>query len=247
MDIKLQRAVVAAREGKKETAQVLLADLIQENPADADAWFLLSHLVDSEERQRAYLKRTLILDPNYEKAQQRLQQLDRSAATALSDVEEAAKPIVQTPEPQVVVEEQAAPEEQPAAPVPIEVVEETAEPETAEPLPVVFEAPQSIDADAADADVVAVEVVSETTAAPPAQPERESDLQPLGTPKRERPRQTGPKRETTAPVTAERETDVEPQEETEEEGTWLTRLLLALIIIAILVLAYLVYTILTGG
>lgn len=75
MDLKLQQALVAARAGQTETAQMLLADLIQERPQEADAWFMLSYLVDTSERQARYLQQALALDPTHALAAAHLQRL----------------------------------------------------------------------------------------------------------------------------------------------------------------------------
>jgi hypothetical protein len=75
MDSKLQQAIIATRAGYNETAQTLLTDVLQENPKDTEAWFLLAHLVESTERQARYLEHTLILDPNHELARRHLGRL----------------------------------------------------------------------------------------------------------------------------------------------------------------------------
>ena len=75
MDSRLQQAIIATRAGYNEAAQVLLTDALQENPEDASAWFLLAHLVESNERQARYLEYTLLLDPDHELARQQLDQL----------------------------------------------------------------------------------------------------------------------------------------------------------------------------
>ncbi len=75
MNTKLQQAIAATRDGDKQQAQRLLAELLKENPQDAQAWFLLSHLVESESKQVAYLSKVLTLQPTHEKAKQRLAQL----------------------------------------------------------------------------------------------------------------------------------------------------------------------------
>jgi hypothetical protein len=75
MDSKLQQAIIATRAGYNETAQILLIDVLQENPKDTEAWFLLAHLVESAERQARYLEQTLILDPDHELAKRHLGRL----------------------------------------------------------------------------------------------------------------------------------------------------------------------------
>lgn len=82
MSQQFQEAVAAARAGEKETAQHLLIDILEENPAETQAWFLLSHLVDGEEKQVAYLKKVVALDPTHAKARQRLSQLQPQPVSA---------------------------------------------------------------------------------------------------------------------------------------------------------------------
>ncbi|MBK6327839.1 MAG: hypothetical protein IPF56_18165 [Chloroflexi bacterium] len=72
MNQKLQQAIVAARSGDNKKAQYLLSQSLQEDPENTQAWYLLSLLVDSEEKQITYLNRALAIDPNHEKAQEKL-------------------------------------------------------------------------------------------------------------------------------------------------------------------------------
>lgn len=109
MDEKLQQAIVATRAGQKKKAQFLLTETLKENPEEVQAWFLLSHLVDSERKQIAYLEKAIALDPGHDKARQRLTQL------------KAAEPT--TPEP--IVEEEAPATEITAAPDILPVSEES--------------------------------------------------------------------------------------------------------------------------
>ncbi len=72
MNQKLQQAIVAARSGNNKKAQYLLSQSLQEDPENTQAWYLLSLLVDSDEKQITYLNRVLAIDPNHEKAQEKL-------------------------------------------------------------------------------------------------------------------------------------------------------------------------------
>ncbi|MDX1415261.1 MAG: tetratricopeptide repeat protein [Candidatus Promineifilaceae bacterium] len=82
MDLKLQQAIVATRAGRTDVAQNLLAQLISENPDEANAWFLLGHLVDSKDRQIRYLQRSLELDPGNEIARKQIVQLTAPSVPA---------------------------------------------------------------------------------------------------------------------------------------------------------------------
>lgn len=97
MSQKLQEAVAAARAGESETAQRLLADILTKNPDEVQAWFLLSHLVESEPKQLAYLKKVISLDPTHVKAQQRLAYVQGDAALAQAKPKVAPLPISSDP------------------------------------------------------------------------------------------------------------------------------------------------------
>ncbi|MCP5100656.1 MAG: hypothetical protein GY943_34340 [Chloroflexi bacterium] len=70
----LQQAIVATRAGNTKEAQILLAEVLKENPNEIQAWYLLSLLVESESKQEAYLQKVISLDPNHAKAQDLLSQ-----------------------------------------------------------------------------------------------------------------------------------------------------------------------------
>ena len=82
MDLKLQQAIVATRAGRTDIAEHLLTQLIRENPNDANAWFLLGHLVDEPERQSLYLQKTVELDPDHSIAKKRLNQIENPPVPA---------------------------------------------------------------------------------------------------------------------------------------------------------------------
>lgn len=75
MDLKLQQAIVATRAGRSDVARSLLTQLITEKPDDANAWFLLGHIVDSKDRQIRYLQKAVELDPNNPLAKKQIAQL----------------------------------------------------------------------------------------------------------------------------------------------------------------------------
>ncbi len=84
MTDKLLEAIQATRDGQLEQAQNLLAEELQDNPNNEDAWFLLSNLVDSPEHKSAYLSKVIALDPNHEKAKQQLVQI-KSASPPVAE------------------------------------------------------------------------------------------------------------------------------------------------------------------
>lgn len=81
----LYEAIAATRAGNKKQAQLLLAQNLQQDPTDAQSWYLLGMLVDSKEKQAIYLGKALALDPAHAKAQERLGKLQTPTAVAISD------------------------------------------------------------------------------------------------------------------------------------------------------------------
>lgn len=110
MNQKLQQAIVAARAGRKREAQLLLAQLLQDNPQEVHAWYLLSLLVESPEKQRAYLGKVLALDPDHEKARQQLSGLQKVTPIENEDAETAVDVMESE-----VAETEVAPLSQPAS------------------------------------------------------------------------------------------------------------------------------------
>ncbi|UCC52305.1 MAG: tetratricopeptide repeat protein [Anaerolineaceae bacterium] len=82
MKIKLQQAIVATRAGQIEVAQSLLTQLLREDPENANAWFLLGNLVDSQDRQIRYLQKAVELDPENAIAKKQLEQMQGSLIPA---------------------------------------------------------------------------------------------------------------------------------------------------------------------
>jgi hypothetical protein len=86
MSEKLQQAISAAKNGQKTEAQVLLTQVLKENPNETQAWFLLGTLVDSEQKKVAYLGKVLALEPDHQMARKMLARLQIEEAVEL-DVE----------------------------------------------------------------------------------------------------------------------------------------------------------------
>ena len=98
MTATLQEAIAAVRDDDTERAQLLAAEVIQDNPDDAHAWYLLSQLVDSDARRAAYLRKTLALDPAHERARAEFAALPAEASAVLG-----APVVVAAPEVDVAV------------------------------------------------------------------------------------------------------------------------------------------------
>lgn len=91
MSEKVREAIAATRAGQKREAQLLLAEALQENPNDGNAWFLLGNLVDSPEKRLAYFGKALAINPDNAKAKRQLVQAQRQI-TAMSEAQ--AEPVV---------------------------------------------------------------------------------------------------------------------------------------------------------
>lgn len=89
MNEKLQQAITAVRNGQENEAQLLLAQVLKEDPQETQAWFLLSTLVDSEQKKKAYLGKVLALDPGHPMAKKMLARLqEKSEPVAESQIAE---------------------------------------------------------------------------------------------------------------------------------------------------------------
>lgn len=82
MDDKLQEAIQTVRQGNKKEAQRQLTALLEENPEQVQGWYLLSLLVESPQKQAAYLSKTLALNPQHEKAKEHLTALQQDGSLA---------------------------------------------------------------------------------------------------------------------------------------------------------------------
>ena len=82
MDEQLKEAIEMVRRGDKQTAQRQLTQLLDKNPEQVQGWYLLSLLVDSPQKQAAYLSKTLALNPHHEKASEQLAALRDSGSLA---------------------------------------------------------------------------------------------------------------------------------------------------------------------
>lgn len=93
MDEKLQQAIVAARTGDGQTAQALLAQALENDPNNAEAWFLLGNLVESDARQAAYLQKAVALNPDHPQARARLAAFSTATLVDAERTPETAEPI----------------------------------------------------------------------------------------------------------------------------------------------------------
>jgi micrococcal nuclease len=94
----LQQAIQAIKAGDKETGRKILADILQADLENEQAWLWLSSVVDSDIERRKYLQRVLEINPDNKAAQRGLAILNEK----LGDQAEADKaiPAEKSPEPE---------------------------------------------------------------------------------------------------------------------------------------------------
>jgi hypothetical protein len=92
MNDRLREAISIARSGETREAQLLVAAILENSPDDPQAWYLMSHLVESPARRAVYLYKAVSLDPYNERAKAELAQFPPAVTYALSNPAEAAPP-----------------------------------------------------------------------------------------------------------------------------------------------------------
>jgi tetratricopeptide (TPR) repeat protein len=109
----LQEGIAAAKAGQKEEAQRALAQVVELDERNEQAWLWLSGVVESPEDKRTCLENVLSINPNNTHAQTGLRWLEQQAP-APPAVEDVPAPEERPAlEEQPFLEEQPAPEEQP--------------------------------------------------------------------------------------------------------------------------------------
>jgi len=85
MNDRLREAIAVARSGETREAQLLVAAILESSPDNAQAWYLMSHLVESPARRAVYLYKAVSLDPYHERARAELAQFPPTVTDALSN------------------------------------------------------------------------------------------------------------------------------------------------------------------
>jgi hypothetical protein len=85
MNDRLREAIAVARSGEMREAQLLVAAVLESSPDNAQAWYVMSHLVDSPARRAAYLYKAVSLDPYNERARAELAQFPTAVTDVLSN------------------------------------------------------------------------------------------------------------------------------------------------------------------
>lgn len=96
MNQHLKQAIAAAHAGKKSQAKVLLARVIKDEPENANAWFLLSSLADTDEQKIQHLQKVLELQPDHPTAADQLAKLVPTPPEPVAEV--VPEPIIDSHE-----------------------------------------------------------------------------------------------------------------------------------------------------
>lgn len=83
----LKKGIEAAREGQRDEARKFFEQALELDDKNEKAWFWLYSLVDTDEEKRVCLSNVLMLNPNNERAQKAMQQLDEKQRRARADEE----------------------------------------------------------------------------------------------------------------------------------------------------------------
>jgi hypothetical protein len=79
LSLELQQAIAAAHDGKMNQARILADQVIQDDPENENALYLLSALADSDEERQAYLSHILIVNPDHAGAQKYIAEFDEAS------------------------------------------------------------------------------------------------------------------------------------------------------------------------
>ncbi|GMQ78032.1 MAG: hypothetical protein BMS9Abin02_0526 [Anaerolineae bacterium] len=79
LTLELQKAIAAAHAGEIDQARMLADQVIQEDPENENALYLMSALADSDEERQAYLSQVLIVNPDHPGAQKYMAEFDEAS------------------------------------------------------------------------------------------------------------------------------------------------------------------------
>jgi hypothetical protein len=79
LSLELQQAIAAAHAGKMNQARLLADQVIQDDPENENALYLMSALVASDEERQAYLSQILIVNPDHAGAQKYIAEFDEAS------------------------------------------------------------------------------------------------------------------------------------------------------------------------
>jgi len=73
-----QEAILAAKEGDKDSAREILSQIVRNDPLNARAWYLLSQVVDDNEKAIFCLEQVLKIDPGHSQTIKRIEKYRHS-------------------------------------------------------------------------------------------------------------------------------------------------------------------------
>ena len=80
INVSIQEAIQKAKSGDLQSAQIILASVLRQEPRNARAWYLLSQVIGDRNREIDCLKKVLEIEPNNPQAKARLQKLQQGEA-----------------------------------------------------------------------------------------------------------------------------------------------------------------------
>jgi len=93
----LQKGIRAARRGYKDPARRLLAQVLQSDPDNEEAWMWLCRVADTQERRAECLQRVLSINPENRWAADQMASLQEEAAAPAAPAEGAPQPTIEAP------------------------------------------------------------------------------------------------------------------------------------------------------
>ena len=97
-EAELQKAKLAYQKGDRSTAQTILAAFVKEEPSNAQAWYMLSFMVDDVEQVIHCLNQAITFDPLNNQYRERLNQFQaQEMSTPPIQPMEQVQPVEQLP------------------------------------------------------------------------------------------------------------------------------------------------------
>jgi thioredoxin-like negative regulator of GroEL len=84
----IQQAIELGNAGEKSEARRILAQVVQQEPKNARAWYLLSQLVVKQDQVVYCLSKVIEIEPDNQKAFERLQQITKETSPQAQQVQE---------------------------------------------------------------------------------------------------------------------------------------------------------------
>ena len=101
MDAKLSQAIQLFNTGQKQEALTLFTEIVNGDPANSTAWYGIALCQSEREKTIDYLKKTISLDPNNEKAKHMLNRLVGSKNPDSTETASAIPPKQILPSPNI--------------------------------------------------------------------------------------------------------------------------------------------------